>query len=112
MPTTTALSATTTALLDTLADAIESKDSAAVAAHYAPGRDPQPARPRPPAGRPGRLRGDRRDRGVLPRHLWPQHRPPRADRVATPDRIAFTQHCRYPAASRSSASPWRRSATG
>ena len=34
--TTTALSATTTALLDTLADAIEAKDASAVAAHYAP----------------------------------------------------------------------------
>ena len=93
---TTTLSATTTALLDTLADAIESKDSAAVAAHYAPDatlslldRDHPPADPTIYAGA-AEIEAYFRD--ICGRNM--DHRV--QDRVATPDRIAFTQHCRYP----------------
>ena len=94
--TTTTLSATTTALLDTLADAIESKDSAAVAAHYAPDatlslldRDHPPA---DPAVYAGAAEIEAYFRDICGRNM--DHRV--QDRVATPDRIAFTQHCRYP----------------
>ena len=94
-PTTT----TTAALLDSLAAAIEANDATTVAAHYAPGatlslldRDHPPADPTISRGR--------RDRGVLPRHLRPQHGPPRRRPGRAPDRIAFTQHCRYPSGQR------------
>ena len=94
--TTTTLSATTTALLDTLADAIEAKDAAAVAAHYAPGatlslldRDHPPA---DPAVYAGTVEIEAYFRDICGRNM--DHRV--EDRVATPDRIAFIQHCRYP----------------
>jgi hypothetical protein len=97
---TTTLSASTTALLDTLADAIEAKDASAVAAHYAPGatlslldRDHPPADPAVYAGS-AEIEAYYRD--ICGRNM--DHRV--QDRVATPDRIAFTQHCRYPGGER------------
>lgn len=98
--TTTTLSASTTDLLDTLADAIEAKDASAVAAHYAPGatlslldRDHPPAHPAVYAGS-AEIEAYYRD--ICGRNM--DHRV--QDRVATPDRIAFTQHCRYPGGER------------
>ena len=94
--TTTTLSATTAALLDTLAAAIEAKDASAVAAHYAPGatlslldRDHPPADPVVYAGT-AEIEAYFRD--ICGRNM--DHRV--EDRVASPDRIAFTEHCRYP----------------
>ena len=94
--TTTASTTTGTALLDTLAAAIEAKDAAAVAAHYAPratlslyDRDHPPTDPTVYAGT-DEIEAYFRD--VCGRNM--DHRV--ADRVATPDRIAFTQRCRYP----------------
>ena len=94
--TTTALpTTTTTALLDSLAAAIEAKDASAVAAHYAPGatlslldRDHPPADPAVYAGT-DEIEAYFRD--ICGRNM--DHRI--ADRVASADRIAFTQHCRY-----------------
>ena len=93
MSTTTA---PTTTLLDTLAAAIEAKDAVAIAAHYAPeatlslyDRDHPPADPTVLAGS-AEIEAYYRD--ICGRNM--DHRV--ADRVATPDRIAFTQHCRYP----------------
>ena len=84
------------ALLESLAAAIEAKDATAVAAHYAPGatlslldRDHPPADPAVYAGT-DEIEAYFRD--ICGRNL--DHRV--ADRVASPDRIAFTQHCRYP----------------
>jgi ketosteroid isomerase-like protein len=91
-PTTT----TTAALLDSLAAAIEANDASTIAAHYAPGatlslldRDHPPA---DPAILAGTDEIDAYFRDICGRNLG--HRV--ADRVAAPDRIAFTQHCRYP----------------
>jgi ketosteroid isomerase-like protein len=83
-------------LLETLAAAIEAKDAAAVAAHYAPDatfslldRDHPPASPSVYAGT-AEIEAYFRD--ICGRNM--DHRV--MDRVADPDRIAFTQHCRYP----------------
>lgn len=87
---------TSTGVLDTLAAAIEARDAAAAAAHYAPDatlslfdRDHPPADPAVYAGA-GDIEAYFRD--ICGRNI--EHRV--ADRVATADRIAFTQHCRYP----------------
>jgi ketosteroid isomerase-like protein len=97
---TTATTTTTAALLDSLATAIEAKDATAVAAHYAPGatlslldRDHPPADPTTFAGTD---EIEEYFRDICGRNL--DHRV--ADRVASPDRIAFTQHCRYPSGQR------------
>lgn len=86
----------TTELLDSLATALEAKDAAAVAAHYAPGatitlldRDHPPAAPAVYAGT-AEIEAYFAD--ICGRNL--AHRV--AERVAAPDRIAFTQDCRYP----------------
>ena len=87
---------TTAGLLDSLATAIEAKDAAAVASHYAPeatltllDRDHPPADPSVYAGT-AEIEAYFAD--ICGRNM--DHRV--ADRVASPDRIAFTQHCRYP----------------
>ena len=97
---TTTTTTTTAALLDSLAAAIEANDATAVAAHYAPGatlslldRDHPPADPTIYAGT-DEIEAYFRD--ICGRNL--DHRV--ADRVASPDRIAFTQHCRYPSGQR------------
>jgi hypothetical protein len=96
--TTTTLSPSTTtpALLDSLAAAIHEKNASAVAAHYATGatltlldRDHPPAEPSTYTGR-DEIEAYFRD--ICGRNM--EHRV--EDRVATPERIAFTQHCRYP----------------
>ncbi len=96
--TTTALSSSTTtaALLDSLAAAIQRKDGSAVAAHYATGatltlldRDHPPANT---AVYSGHDEIEAYFRDICGRNM--EHRV--EDRVASPDRIAFTQHCRYP----------------
>ena len=86
----------TTELLDTLATAIEAKDATAVAAHYAPGatltlldRDHPPA---DPAVYAGTAEIEAYFADICGRNL--DHRV--ADRVASSDRFAFTQYCRYP----------------
>ena len=93
---TTTETPTTTQLLDSLAAAIESKDAAAVAAHFAPDatlslldRDHPPASPAVYAGA-AEIEAYFED--ICGRNL--DHRV--ADRVASADRIAFTQYCRYP----------------
>ena len=85
---------TTAGLLDSLATAIEAKDAAAVASHYAPeatltllDRDHPPADPSVFAGT-AEIEAYFAD--ICGRNM--DHRV--ADRVASPDRIAFTQHCR------------------
>ncbi len=100
MTTTTVPTTTTSALLDSLAAAIEANDASAIVAHYAPGatlslldRDHPPADPAILLGT-GELEAYFRD--ICGRNLG--HRV--ADRVAAPDRIAFTQHCRYPSGQR------------
>ena len=87
---------TTAGLLDSLATAIEAKDAAAVASHYAPeatltllDRDHPPADPSVYAGT-AEIEAYFAD--ICGRNM--DHRV--ADRVASPDRIAFTQYCRYP----------------
>ena len=87
---------TTAALLDSLATAVEAKDAAAVASHYAPDatltlldRDHPPADPSVYAGT-AEIEAYFAD--ICGRNM--DHRV--ADRVAGPDRIAFTQYCRYP----------------
>jgi ketosteroid isomerase-like protein len=93
---TTSTIPTTAGLLDSLATAIEAKDAAAVASHYAPeatltllDRDHPPAHPSVFAGT-AEIEAYFAD--ICGRNM--DHRV--ADRVASPDRIAFTQYCRYP----------------
>jgi ketosteroid isomerase-like protein len=94
--TTTTTTGTTTRLLDSLATAIEAKDAAGVSSHYAPDatftlvdRDHPPADPSVYAGS-AEIEAYFAD--ICGRNMDHQV----ADRVAGPDRIAFTQHCRYP----------------
>jgi ketosteroid isomerase-like protein len=82
--------------LDSLAAAIEAKDVDAVAAHFAPeatftvlDRDHPPASPAVYAGS-AEITAYFRD--ICGRNMDHSVR----DRVASPDRIAFTQYCRYP----------------
>ena len=89
------VSSDTAGLLESLAAAIEAKDAAAVSAHYAPDatfslldRDHPPASPSVYAGT-AEIEAYFQD--ICGRNM--DHRV--TDRVADPDRIAFTQHCRY-----------------
>ena len=93
---TTSALPTTTDLLDHLADAIVAKDAAAVAAHYATDATLSLYdRDRPPTGPTvfaGSTEIEAYFRDICGRNM--DHRI--TDRVAGSDRIAFTQHCRYP----------------
>ena len=87
---------TSTDLLDSLAAAIEAKDAAAVSSHYAPDatftlldRDHPPAEPSVYAGT-AEIEAYFAD--ICGRNM--DHRV--SDRVASADRLAFVQHCRYP----------------
>jgi ketosteroid isomerase-like protein len=93
---TTTTTTTGTALLERLATAIEERDASGIAALYAADatlslldRDHPPAHAAVYAGRDD-IEAYFRD--ICGRNM--EHRV--EDRVATPDRIAFTQHCRYP----------------